>query len=188
MVYDSTNEIEAKPEAQSAAARSALRPSVKAESPRGDRVRSSSLDATKTSKPLGKDLVPQRKSKVLSTSEKPSVSEGMKEDPADVLARKKEEEATLTAHRTYQKDLEKELRADEAARKKEEREEQRKIRQEKRDFDAVRRKEAREAISDAAKLKAMSMADMQKILVSHFIGSSHSFRVAPAIHDMFWKS
>ena len=91
----------------------------------------------------------------------------------------------MAAERAYQKQLEKETREEQLARRKEERDEQRMIRKEKRDFDAVRRREASEAISDAAKVKAMSMADLQKIIMSHYLGSFFRFRGALAIQDMY---
>ena len=124
------------------------------------------------------DVTPRHKAEILPKSEKARAPEGLKDDPADAIARKKEGEATLAAERAYQKQLKKETREEQLAPRKEERDEQRMIRKEERDFDAVRRKEAREAISDAAKAKAMSMADLQKIIVSHNLGSFFRFRDA----------
>ena len=119
------------------------------------------MDAAKPSKP---DVTPQHKAEVLPKPEKAPASEGLKEDPVDAVARKKKEEATLAAEGAYQKQLEKEKREEQLARRKEERDEQRMIRKGKRDFDAVRRKEAREAISDAAKVKAMSRQTCKRSL------------------------
>ena len=176
-----------KPGSPSAAVVSAQKPVLGAAAPKRRPVRSSSMDAanpSKPSKPSKPDVTPQHKAEILPKPEKAGASEGLKEDPADTIARKKEEEATLAAERAYQKQLEKESREDQLARRKEERDEQREIRKEKRDFDAVRRKEARQAISDAVKTKAMSMADLQKILVSHYLGYFFHFRVALAIQGM----
>ena len=183
-MHCSTTDGPAKPRSPATAAISAQKPSLGAAAPKRGPVRSSSVDAAKPSKPSKPDVIPQHKAKILPKIEKASASEGLKEDPAEAIARKKEEEATLAAERAYQKQLEKELREEQLARRKEERDEQREIRKEKRDFDAVRRKEAREAISDAAKKKAMSMADLQKIMVSHYPGSCFHCRVALAIQDM----
>ena len=171
----STTDGPVTPKSPSMAAILAQKPSLGAAAPKRRPVRSSSMDAAKPSKP---DVTPRHKAEILPKPERARAPEGLKEDPADEIERKKEEEATIESESAYQKQLEKETREEQLARRKEERDEQRMIRKEKRDFDAVRRKEAREAISDAAKAKAMSMADLQKIIVSHNLGSFFRFRDA----------
>ncbi|KAK0515478.1 hypothetical protein JMJ35_001512 [Cladonia borealis] len=106
-MHCSTTDGPAKPRSPSTAAISAQKPSLGAAASKRRPVRSSSMDAAKPSKP---DVTPQHKAEILPKIEKARASEGPKEDPADAIARKKEEEATLAAERTYQKQLEKETR------------------------------------------------------------------------------
>ncbi|KAJ6000014.1 hypothetical protein N7481_000423 [Penicillium waksmanii] len=85
------------------------------------------------------------------------------QEVAESAEREKEEKQLLAEDRAYRRKLDQEAREDERKRRGEEREEQEKIRSEKRAWDAKRREDARKAIDNAANLKAMSMADMEKI-------------------------
>jgi hypothetical protein len=85
------------------------------------------------------------------------------QEVAETAEREKEEKQLLAEDRAYRRKLDQEARDDERKRRGEEREEQEKIRSEKRAWDAKRREDARKAIDNAANLKAMSMADMEKI-------------------------
>ncbi|KNG51198.1 hypothetical protein DDE82_005910 [Stemphylium lycopersici] len=83
-------------------------------------------------------------------------------------ARQQAEEAEILAeNRRYQKELMQQQRKEEADRRIEELKEQQTIRAEKRAWDAQRREEARQAISKAADLKAMSKDEINKILAQN---------------------
>lgn len=84
-------------------------------------------------------------------------------EKAEKARREKEEAEILAEKRRYIRELERKQREEEVTRRAEEREEQRLIRKEKREWDAKRRQDARQAIENAGGLKAMSMADMEKI-------------------------
>jgi hypothetical protein len=76
---------------------------------------------------------------------------------------RKAEAKKIEEQRRYEEELEKEAREDERARRREDRQEQQAVRAEKRAFDASRREAARQAIVDAANLKATSLEDIKKI-------------------------
>ncbi|RYN93450.1 hypothetical protein AA0119_g9487 [Alternaria tenuissima] len=83
-------------------------------------------------------------------------------------ARQQAEEAEILAeNRRYQKELMQQQRKEEADRRLEDLKEQQAIRSEKRAWDAQRRQEARQAISKAAEVKAMSQEEMNKILAQN---------------------
>jgi hypothetical protein len=96
----------------------------------------------------------------------PDPSIAAKEE-AERVRQQQEEAEILAENRRYQKDLLQQQRKEEADRRIEDLKEQQAIRSEKRAWDAKRREEARQAISDAANLKAMSKEDMDKILAQN---------------------
>ncbi len=84
-------------------------------------------------------------------------------EDAERVAREKEEMERIAEQAAYRKEIEKEARDEERARRAEDRKEQQKIREEKRNYEAQRREDNRRAIATAADLKSLTLQDLDKI-------------------------
>ncbi|KAG9960506.1 hypothetical protein KCU61_g6435, partial [Aureobasidium melanogenum] len=172
-------------------------PSLKKTEKAQSRVRSSSVGgkhdssvvSTKGSKPsLHMAEIPSRAPKTTSKPENwgrvksalekakaEKVQRQREQEEAERLAREQDERERIAEQAAWRKEVEKEAREEERARRTEEREEARIVRQEQRDYEKQRREENRQAIKNAADLKALSLEDLNKIkaqnqLVERFSG------------------
>jgi len=172
-------------------------PSNKGVAKTTSRVRSSSvggkhdatLDSTKASKPsLQIAEVPARAPKapskpenwgrVKSALEKSKAEKAQRQreqEEKERAAREQDERERIAEQAAWRKEVEKDAREEERARRTEEREEARTVRQEQRAYEKQRREENRQAIKNAADLKALSLEDLNKIkaqnqLVERFSG------------------
>lgn len=124
-----------------------------------------SVSANHTRKPAAKELevVDRAAIRAALTGKMAEDPEKIAREKADLAKQQAEEAEILKEQRALQRETEREKRKEEIERQKEEREEQRKIRAEQRAWDQKRREDARKAIEAAANVKALSMADLEKI-------------------------
>jgi hypothetical protein len=100
---------------------------------------------------------------VLERSKAEKIQRQREQEEAEREAREQDERERIAEQAAWRKEVEKEAREEERARRKEEREEARTIREERRAYAKQRREENRQAIREAADLKTLSLEDLNKI-------------------------